>query len=368
MDKVSFSTRDKQAVKGKVSALAEHVRKYLLLYTILSVVFAIIFGYYTMHFTSANKGLFANLVIIFAIMTIYPSMIQLKSEGFLKELRSWKQILVSIIYVFIISPVIAFIIAPSLGASIGTGFVVSNIVPASSASLGYVLIAGGSIELATALAIVSLIVAVPAIPFILGLYSSQASVAIPVEPIMISILYILILPLIAGQITRYILMRWKGPVVVNKTSKKYLSLITMLSMLALIFVMVDKEASVIIKMPMLVGYLIGYQAGIIIGILLLSLIVSRFMHLRYEDHQAVAFISVSKNQSVAATIAVMALKGDSALAPAVIPMIQPVLAIIYIHLEKFVKRFLGEKSGNVIYTEGNEIDSERGGPRIAGGR
>lgn len=271
-------------------------------------------------------------------MTIYPSMIQLKSEGFAKELKSWKPIVVSLSYVFVLSPLIAFILGPKIGDSIGTGFVVSNIVPASSASLGYVLIAGGSIELATALAIVSLIVSIPAIPIILGLYGSQASVSIPVEPIMMSVLYILILPLIVGQITRYLLLRWRGPVVVNKGSWKYLSLATMISMLVLIFVLVDKEAPVIVSMPQIVGYLIGYQSAIIIGILALSIIVSRIMHLSYEDHQAVAFISVTKNQSVAAAIAVFALSPEAALAPAVIPMIQPILAIMYIHLEKSIKK------------------------------
>ena len=348
-DKTDPNTQVKAPEKGKLPALAEHVRKYLILYTLLSVGIAIPVGFYTMNFTKENMGLFSNLVILFAIMTIYPSMIQLKSEGFVKELKSWKSILVSLAYVFVLSPIVAFVVGPSLGSTIGTGFVVSNIVPASSASLGYVLIAGGSIELATALAIVSIIVAVPAIPLILGLYSSQSSVAIPVEPIMLSVLYILILPLIAGQITRYLLMRWKGPVVVNKSSKKYLSLATMLSMLALIFVLVDKEASVIVSMPQLVGYLIGYQSAIIIGILILSIFVSRLLHLPYEKHQAVAFISVTKNQSVAAAIAVLALSPAAALAPAVIPMVQPILAILYIHLERHVRGFFnyGETSVGV---------------------
>ncbi len=334
---------------GRTKALSEHIRKYLILYTLFSVGVAIPVGYYTGNFTSANRELFSDLVIIFAIMTIYPSMIQLKTEGFAKELKSWKPIAVSLSYVFVLSPVLAFVIGPTMGASVGTGFVVSNIVPASSASLGYVLIAGGSIELATALAIVSIMVAVPAIPVILGLYGSQASVSIPVEPIMISVAYILILPLIAGQATRYTLMKWKGPALVNKSSKKYLSLATMVSMLALIFVLVDKEAPVIISMPQIVGFLIGYQTAIIMGILALSLLVSRIMRLSYEDHQAVAFISVTKNQSVAAAIAVFALNPEAALAPAVIPMIQPILAIAYIHLERAIKRMFlfSGKTGHI---------------------
>lgn len=329
---------DNSPQKMASKTLSEHVRKYLILYTLIAVGLAIPAGYYTRQFTAANRELFSDLVILFAVMTIYPSMIQLKTEGFTKELRSWKPISVSLVYVFILSPLIAFVLGPTMGTSIGTGFVVSNIVPASSASLGYVLIAGGSIELATALAIVSLAVSVPAIPLILDLYGSQASVSIPVEPIMLSVLYILVLPLIAGQITRYLLIKWKGPATVSKSSRKYLSLTTMISMLALIFVLVDKEASVIVSMPQTVGYLIGYQSAIIVGILVLSIIVSRIMHFSYEEHQAVSFISVTKNQSVAAAIAVFALNSEAALAPAVIPMIQPILAVIYIHLEKSVKK------------------------------
>ena len=68
------------------------------------------------------------------------------------------------------------------------------------------------------------------------------------------------------------------------------------------------------------------------------------MRLSYEDHQAVAFISVTKNQSVAAAIATMALNSVSALAPAIIPMIQPVIAIIYIHLEKPARKLLAPRS------------------------
>ncbi len=334
-----------QTVKdGAIANISEHIRRYLIIYTIISVSAAILVGYLSESVTFANKGLFSDLVILFAIMTIYPSMIQLKTEGFARELRSWKPITVSLLYVFALSPLIAFLVGPTLGNSIGAGFVVSNIVPASSASLGYVLIAGGSIELATALAIVSLAVSIPAIPLILDLYSSQSSLSIPVGPIMMSVVYILILPLIAGQITRYLLVRWKGKAKVDRSSKKYLSLTTMISMLALVFVLVDKEAPVIISMPQIVGYLIGYQSGIIIGILALSVVVSRIMHLSYKDHQAVAFISVTKNQSVAAAIAIFALTPEAALAPAVIPMIQPILAIIYIHLEKSVKKLFAFSS------------------------
>ena len=332
---------------GRLHSLSEHVRKYLIAYTVLSLAVAVPIGYFTQSFTSANKNLFSNLVIFFAILTIYPSMIQLKTEGLGKSFRSWKPIVASMTYVFILSPAIAFAVAPTLGSGpIGLGFVTANIVPASSASLGYVLIAGGSIELATALAVLSLLVAIPAIPLFLDLYSSHLSATAPVIPIMTSVLYILILPLIAGQITRYVLHRFRGKQFVGKTIKPHLSLATMLSMFALVFVLVDKEASVIISRPQTVGYIMGYQAGIILGLLLIALLVSRAIRLSYEEHQSVAFISVTKNQSVAAAIAVSALSPSAALAPAIIPMIQPILAIMYIHLEKHVRSFISGSRKN----------------------
>lgn len=330
---------------SRIAQISEHVRKYLIVYTILSVAVAIPVGYYTSAFTAANKGLFSELVIFFAILTIYPSMIQLKTEGFARELRSWKPIVVSLIYLFALSPLIAFILAPSFGNNqVASGFLISNVVPASSASLGYVLIAGGSLELATALAIVSIVVAVPMIPILVSFYGSHLSTTISLGPIMMSVLYILVIPLIVGQLTRYALLKKKGPDFVNKRSKKYISLATMLSMFALIFVLVDKEAPVITGRPEIVGYLMGSQAAIIIGILLLSILVSRMMHLSYEKHQAVAFISVSKNQSIAAAIAVLALNPVAALAPSVIPMIQPVLLIMYIHLEKSVRKIFSYRT------------------------
>ncbi|MGB9830942.1 MAG: hypothetical protein ACPLSP_02600 [Fervidicoccus fontis] len=47
-----------------------------------------------------------------------------------------------------------------------------------------------------------MIVAIPALPVILGLYSRSISVPVPIGTILISLTEILILPLIAGQLTR----------------------------------------------------------------------------------------------------------------------------------------------------------------------
>jgi hypothetical protein len=73
--------------KRCVVSLSNHVRKYLIVYTILSTLPALPIGYYFKEAIALNKAIISNLVIFLAILTIYPSMIQLKTEGLLKSAK-----------------------------------------------------------------------------------------------------------------------------------------------------------------------------------------------------------------------------------------------------------------------------------------
>ncbi|MEL9998346.1 MAG: bile acid:sodium symporter [Sulfolobales archaeon] len=164
----------KQAVmrENTISWLADVVKKYLVLFS-PSTLLALPIGFYFKSAIVSNKPFISNIILVLAFLTIFPSMIQLKTEGLLKSMKKVKEILISLLYVFVISPLLAFLIAPTLGdPHIGVGYVVANVVPASSASIGYVLIAGG-IELATVLAVLTLILGIPLIPILIGLYSSS---------------------------------------------------------------------------------------------------------------------------------------------------------------------------------------------------
>ena len=162
----------------------------------------------------------------------------------------------------------------------------------------------------------------------------------PIEPIITSLVEILLLPLLVGQLTRYALVRRKGASYVEKTIKPHLSLATMLSMLALVFVLVLNQATTIIAKPALAILIIVYQSVVIAALLSLSLFASKLLKVSYEDHQALALISMTKNQSVAAAMAVTAFGPRSALAPALIPIIQPVLAVAYLQAESWVRKLL----------------------------
>jgi len=365
-----------------IRQFSSHLKKNLLVYTIAALLAGFLIGYVFGGFFASHSIEVKNTIIIAAISTIYPSMIQLRLGNLLRVTRSIREVLLGLIVVFAASPVLSFAFAnviPDL--EVRFGFVTSNVVPASSASLGYVLLAEGNIELATILAVLSLIGAPLAVPAYIGLYAGISSIAVPVKDIIESTVYTLVTPLAAGQFTRYLIVNRRVNLHVKKTDtlggegprfeclkplasrkvqaaeelgklrscvekrleEKYqplLSLATMLSMLVLISLLIANKASLLVEAPILALDIILLQAvtlGVLLGVITL---LDRMFHITYGDHSAIAFISATKNQSVAAAIAVMALGPKAAIAPALIPAIQAPVAITYLQALPSIRKLL----------------------------
>ncbi len=316
-----------------------HLRKYLLAYTIVIILIAIPVGYMLRGFNASHTSLFYYLLLFFAIMIIYPSMMQLRTEGehLTRAFKSWKVIVAALAYIFVVAPVMAFFLGPYLGSGIGTGFFITNIVPASSSALGYVLIVGGSIEMATVITIASLSAAVLLMPIFLGIYSMTGT-AIPLVPILESIFYVLVVPLVLGQITRKVIYKKKGEAFINKGIRPYLTLITMIAMFFMIFLMVENEANEIVMHPVTVGLLIGFQLVIMLAVIVLATLIDMRMKFSYEQQQAVAIISMAKNLNISAAIAIVTAIPGALVPPALLRIVQPVVSVAYIKLEGKIRR------------------------------
>ncbi len=354
---------------GKALKLAEHLRKYLLLYVIIAIILALPIGYSAAGFIKTHKPLMKNMIITLAILTLFPSMVQLKLEKFGSELATKKlETIIALIIIFGVGPLTAMLVAGYLpNKPISIGFVAANSVPASSASIAYVLLAEGNIEFATLLAIISIIGALGVVPAYVGLYARTVSVSVPVTVLGESVALALLTPFILGQLTRYYLVKRRAKKVLRSTEielpckkiethlsgleealshiedaleciegkidkkiKPYLSLWTMLAMLFLVGTLIAAKAGLLVKKPMLAADILGLQ-GIVYGAVIASVIaVTKLMHLSYEDHAAITFISLTKNESVAAAVSVMAIGAAAAIPAALVPAIQPVIAILYL--------------------------------------
>jgi len=101
-------------------------------------------------------------------------------------------------------------------------------------------------------------------------------------------------------------------------------------MLALAALLVASKAGLLEKNPLIAVKAVGLQALMLALLLGLVEVVDRAMKISYGARSAVAFISATKNQSIAA-IAVMALGPRAAIVPALVPVIQAPVAIAYLH-------------------------------------
>jgi len=327
----------------EVRKIAEHLRKYLLIYTLASILLALLIGSQNSFITSISSKDYSLLVEALAIATILPSMITLKGGELVKVTKMWRESLIALIYAYIVTPVLAWFLALLVNDKLlGLGYFISNIVPASSGALGYIMIASGNVELAAMLIMLITPLAILIIPGYLTLYSSITVVEVPITEVVESLVIVLLVPLLVGQLIRYYLLRVKYPGYVDKELKPYLSLATMLSMLILVFVLIARKTSVFISKPWVAVEILSYQTVLTLIMIFLLLLVNRMLGVRYREHQTITLITITKNQSVAAAIVTSSLSGGMAmLAPALIPAIQPVLAIIYLHLENYVKKMIG---------------------------
>ncbi|MCE4601111.1 MAG: bile acid:sodium symporter [Desulfurococcales archaeon] len=278
-------------MEGAALRLSEHLRKYLLAYIIIVIIAALPIGYHAGPYIKTHKQLIKDIIITLAVLTLLPSMIQLRAERFGAELAGKKlETLVALAIIFGVGPIAAMILAGLLPSKpISIGFVAANSVPASSASIAYVLLAEGNIEFATLLAIISIFGALAAVPACIGLYAKTLSVSIPLGLLGESVGIALLTPFILGQLARYYLVKHRAKAILRDSSedmpckrskgytsleealshiedalecierrlgkriKPYLSIWTIIAMLTLIATLISAKAQLLVSKPALAG-------------------------------------------------------------------------------------------------------------------
>lgn len=355
-----------QTRSDAVRKAARHLKTYLLLYSLAAIAVGMLAGIHWHTYIKTHKDLIRDAIITLAVTTIYPSMIQLRLGELAKAGKKAREVALGAAVIFIASPLLAILLSrliPEPG--VAAGYVLVNLVPASSAALGYVLISGGSIELATILMLVAIAGSFASIPGYMTLYSRVSHIAVPATAIAESLGITLLLPLVLGQLTRYILIHRRAVSIARSRAnypclsrritgsihealealhdtlrcleakleasmKPHLSLTTMASLLALIALLVAAKAELVATKPLLALEIFALQGALLATLLGLLTALNPRLGISYEDHAAIAFISSTRNAGVAAAIAVTALGPAAALPAALVPVIQAPVAITYV--------------------------------------
>jgi len=115
-------------------------------------------------------------------------------------------------------------------------------------------------------------------------------------------------------------------------------------MLVLVALLVANESGLILKTPVLAVEVLLLQTVMLGFLLALITAIDKALGVSYEANTAIAYISATKNQSVAAMIAVMALGPKAALVPALVPAIQAPVSISYLRVLPRLRKWLRRRS------------------------
>lgn len=312
------------------------LRKYLPLFVLLDIGFALLIGY---NYPQAVKTLKPWVVVPLFFM-LYPMMINFKIEHAVKAFRNPKVVLAALIINFVISPplaaLFAYVFFPHGDPYLIAGFILKVTVAGSGMVAAWTGFANGRVETALIIVAAGLLLVIVAVPFWMVVLVGQ-SVPVDVWAMIKQLAYIVILPLLAGILTRrFILQRYGVPT--YKKIQPVLPAISSLGMYVIIFVAIGMQAANIINHPEIILMLIPAIAGLYSLLFVITIIYAKTAKLHYGDAIAMGYSTTAKNHSITLALSITAFGGLATLPAAFAPIVQIPLMIIILRLSPWLQR------------------------------
>lgn len=282
-----------------------------------------------------DVGYLKKLVTPTLFLMIYPMMINLKVTDLFNGFRNPKPLLLSIVINFLISPIIAFSLSKVFfpnSPMLMVGLILISLIPTSGMTASWTGLANGDMKTALVMISGNLLLSILMIPLYMKLFLGEV-VTIDTISIINSLLKVVIIPLILGDLTRRLIIRISG-------KKKYKELkpnfgsISSLGVLFIVFIAMSLKSKTIINKSELVLYslipLVIYYAVL----LLISHIVGEKM-LDKENRVSLVYGTTMRNLTIALGLSLAAFGGSLAVFLIAIGyIIQVPLAAFYMQLVK----------------------------------
>jgi len=320
----------------KIERVVKNLSKYMLVYTLLMIIVGVFVSYsYSLKFLS-------NYIMVIVFLMIYPMMVNISFES-LKQIRtSQKAIVIALFFNFILAPFLYWVlcIVVPVPPDIKIALLLLAVAPASSMGLGYVGLSKGNMISASMIVALAFILSLIVYPITINLLNIGHQI-VPFSEIIENLVFVLVLPLVLGLITREGLIERKN--IDFKAIKPYFSLVTLVFLYILIFVIFAIKGQLIVKHWEKVILIAPIASSFYIIMISIALIFNKYLtKLCYEDNQAIVFTTVSKN--VALTIGLLVtVFGESghimAMYPAIISIFQIIFLMTYLYFSEHVKKW-----------------------------
>jgi len=236
--------------------MIEKVQKNLIWIVFILMIFSVILGRYYHNFFVSLKA-----ILPFALfLMLYKPMVYLKiGEVFTKKTNiKTKYLVVLTIFYVVIFPLtafllmkLAFLIMPNINSNLVAGLVLLALSPIATSAPAFVGMCKGKVQLVLVGVIYTFFLSLFIIPFGSRLILVHV-VKVPIMALLKSLVIYIIIPLIIGQLTKYIVLKYKGKQTLEnlKAPLEALVLIGLFTMVIIVFgingVMIAKEPQTIL--------------------------------------------------------------------------------------------------------------------------
>lgn len=320
--------------------VAKNLKDNLLWYSLAAIALGWGLGLLAPSAVAGSKKIVNTATTVVVFFMIYPMMINLDLTRLVGAFKSPKPILLSIVYNFILTPLVSWVLAWLFFRStpqIALGFWLVMVIPGGSMSLGYTGLTKGDLGLAAVALGVTFVLVPFTMPVFLHFLGSSYNVPVPIKSLIWTIILVLILPMILGYLTRRIILKKSGTEGFERV-QPLLSTATMLGLLLIVALIFFSKSPVLASQWRMLIILAVVTLLYLAVMFPLTTFLDRLFGLNYKQHMAIVYLSTTKNNGTAIAIAVMAFSPLVAIPAATLPLFQIVFAVIYVQLAPWIEQ------------------------------
>ncbi len=350
------------AVIGRLSILDRFIPLWIFATMALGIGLGYLFPEIASVFDVLRIGTVSLPIAIGLLWMMYPVLTKVNYKELSKVATAWKMFGVSIILNWLIGPAIMFGLAWFFlhdFPAYREGLIIIGLARCIAMVLIWNLLAGGDNEYCAVLVALNSIFQMLFYSVLAYFYITVASswiseggatvVHISMWDIAKSVLIFLGIPLVAGIITRFTVIRRKGRQWFEESFAPRLSPTAMIGLLFTIFVMFSMKGEYIVSLPMDV---LRIAAPLLVYFVLMfgvSYLLSWTLRFVYPQTATISFTAASNNFELAIAVAVgtFGINSGQALATVVGPLIEVPMLIGLVYVSLWAKKFLFNADGTV---------------------